>query len=188
MRQGLAVRSLEQSPYLSLLSEERIQQTLKLMQQSPDARRLTPEIAREVCQRTSTAALLNGSIAQIGSAYNLILKAVNCANGETLASAEAQANDKNHVLDALGKVASDIRSKLGESLSTVKKFDTPVEQASTSSLEALQAFSLGRKMTGANDFSGSIPIFQRAIKLDSKFCDGPMPGFRRLLIISANPA
>jgi len=167
LRQGLAVQ-LEQSPYLSLLSEERIQQTLKLMQQSPDTR-LTPEIAREVCQRTSSAALLSGSIAEIGTAYNLILKAVNCANGETLASAEAQANDKNHVLEALGKVASDIRSKLGESLSTIKKFDTPVEQASTSSLEALQAYSLGRKMTGANDFSGSIPIFQRAIKLDPNF-------------------
>ena len=167
LRQGLAVQ-LEQSPYLSLLSDERIRQTLKLMQQQPDAR-LTPEIAREVCQRTVSAAFLNGSIAQIGTQYNIILKVVNCASGESLASAGAQASDKNRVLDALGKAASEIRAKLGESLNTVKKFDTPLEQASTSSLEALQAFSLGRKMTAANDFAGSIPVYQRAIKLDPNF-------------------
>src|ERR1700758_1760262 len=167
LRQGLEVQ-LEQSPFLSLLTEERIQQTLKLMEQSPNAR-LTPESAREVCQRTSSTAVLNGSIAQIGSQYTVILKAVNCATGDSLASAQEQANDKNHVLDALAKAGSDIRGKLGESLSTVKKFDTPVEQASTSSLEALQAFSLGRKMTGANDFAGSIAPLQRAIKLDPNF-------------------
>jgi serine/threonine protein kinase/Tfp pilus assembly protein PilF len=167
LRQGLEVQ-LEQSPFLSLLTEERIQQTLKLMEQSPNAR-LTPEIAREVCQRTSSTAVLNGSIAQIGSQYTVILKAVNCATGDSLASAQEQANDKNHVLDALAKAGSDIRGKLGESLSTVKKFDTPVEQASTSSLEALQAYSLGRKTTGANDFAGSIAPLQRAIKLDPNF-------------------
>jgi hypothetical protein len=167
LRQGLEVQ-LEQSPFLSLLTEERIQQTLKLMEQSANAR-LTPEIAREVCQRTSSTAVLNGSIAQIGSQYTVILKAVNCANGDSLASAQEQANDKNHVLDALAKAGSDIRGKLGESLSTLKKFDTPVEQASTSSLEALQAYSLGRKMTGANDFAGSIAPLQRAIKLDPNF-------------------
>jgi len=167
LRQGLEVQ-LEQSPFLSLLTEERIQQTLKLMEQSPNGR-LTPEIAREVCQRTSSTAVLNGSIAQIGSQYTVILKAVNCATGDSLASAQEQANDKNHVLDALAKAGSDIRGKLGESLSTVKKFDTPVEQASTSSLEALQAYSLGRKTTGANDFAGSIAPLQRAIKLDPNF-------------------
>src|SRR6201982_667432 len=167
LRQGLEVQ-LEQSPFLSLLSEERMQETLKLMEQSPNAR-LTPEIAREVCQRTSSTAVLNGSIAQIGSQYTVILKAVNCATGDSLASAQEQANDKNHVLDALAKAGSDIRGKLGESLSTVKKFDTPVEQASTSSLEALQAYSLGRKMTGANDFGGSIAPLQRAVKLDPNF-------------------
>jgi serine/threonine protein kinase/tetratricopeptide (TPR) repeat protein len=167
LRQGLEVQ-LEQSPFLRLLTEERIQQTLKLMEQSANAR-LTPEIAREVCQRTSSTAVLNGSIAQIGSQYTVILKAVNCATGDSLASAQEQANDKNHVLDALAKAGSDIRGKLGESLSTVKKFDTPVEQASTSSLEALQAYSLGRKLTGANDFAGSIAPLQRAIKLDPNF-------------------
>ncbi len=167
LRQGLEVQ-LEQSPFLSLLTEERIQQTLKLMEQSPSAR-LTPEIAREVCQRTSSTAVLNGSIAQIGSQYTVILKAVNCATGDSLASAQEQANDKNRVLDALAKAGSEIRGKLGESLSTVKKFDTPVEQASTSSLEALQAYSLGRKMTGANDFANSIVPLQHAIKLDPNF-------------------
>src|SRR5260370_42541801 len=109
---------------------------------------LTREIDREVCHCNSSTAVLNGSIAQIGSQYTVILKAVNCATGDSLASAQEQANDKNHVLDALAKAGSDIRGKLGESLSTVKKFDTPVEQASTSSLEALQAYSLGRKLTG----------------------------------------
>jgi tetratricopeptide (TPR) repeat protein len=167
LRQGLEVQ-LEQSPFLSLLSEERIQQTLKMMEQSPNAR-LSPEIAREVCQRTSSAAVLNGSIAQIGNQYTLILKAVNCATGDTLASTQEQAADKNHVLDALAKAGSDMRGRLGESLTTVTKFDTPVEQASTSSLEALQAYSLGRKMTGANDFASSIAPLQRAIKLDPNF-------------------
>ena len=167
LRQGLEVQ-LEQSPFLSLLSEERIQQTLKLMEQSPNAR-LSPETAREVCQRTSSTAALNGSIAQIGSQYTLILKAVNCATGDTLASAQEQASDKNHVLDALAKAGSEIRGKLGESLTTVTKYDTPVEQASTSSLEALQAFSLGRKMIAANDFASSIAPLQRATRLDPNF-------------------
>ena len=91
----------------------------------------------------ASAAVLDGSIAQIGTQYLLTLKAVNCASGESLASTEAQASDKNHVLDALGKTASEIRNKLGESLSTVQKFDTPLEQATTPSLEALKAFSSG---------------------------------------------
>jgi len=167
LRQGLAVQ-LEQSPFLTLMSDERIQQTLKLMQQSPSAR-LTPDIAREVCQRAAGMATLDGSIAEIGNEYTLILKAVNCATGDTLASTQATASDKSHVLDAMGKAASEIRGKLGESLSTVKKFDTPVEQASTSSLEALQAFSAARQLTGANNFAGAIPLFQRAIKLDPNF-------------------
>jgi hypothetical protein len=161
---------LEQSPYLSLISDERIQQTLKMMGQSPDAR-LTPDISREVCQRTASAASLNGSIAQIGSQYTVILKAVNCTNGESLASTEAEAPDKSHVLDALGKAASEMRSKLGESLSTVKKFETPVQEASTSSLEALQAFSLARRMMSANDFPASIPLLQR-YQTGPQLCNG----------------
>jgi serine/threonine protein kinase/tetratricopeptide (TPR) repeat protein len=167
LRQGLAVQ-LEQSPYLSLISDERIQQTLKMMGQSADAR-LTPDISREVCERTASAASLNGSIAQIGSQYTIILKAVNCANGESIASTEAEAADKSHVLDALSKAASEMRGKLGESLSTVKKFETPVQEASTSSLEALQAFSRARDRSSANDFPGAIPLLKRAIDLDPNF-------------------
>ena len=99
---------LEQSPFLSIVPEQQVQQTLQMMGQKRDAR-LTPEIARELCQRTGSAAVLDGSITQIGAPYLLTVKAVDCARGESLASAEAQASDKNHVLDALGKTASDIR-------------------------------------------------------------------------------
>jgi eukaryotic-like serine/threonine-protein kinase len=167
LRQGLSVQ-LEQSPFLSIISDQQIQQTLQMMDQKPEAK-LTPEIARELCQRTGSAAVLDGSIAQIGTQYLLTLKAVNCSNGESLASTEAQAGDKNHVLDALGKTASEIRNKLGESLSTVQKFDTPLEQATTPSLEALQAYSLGRKASAGADWVGAVPFFQRAIRLDPNF-------------------
>jgi len=168
LRQGLAVQ-LEQSPFLSLIPEQQIQQALQLMGQKPDAK-LTPAIAQELCQRTSSAAVIDGSIAQIGGQYLLTVKAVNCSNGESLASTEAQAGDKNHVLDALGKMASDIRNKLGESLSTVQKFDTPLEQATTPSLEALQAFSVGWKtMVGKADYAAAVAWFRRATLLDPKF-------------------
>jgi class 3 adenylate cyclase/Flp pilus assembly protein TadD/predicted Ser/Thr protein kinase len=168
LRQGLSVQ-LEQSPFLSIISDREIQRTLKMMDQKPDAK-LTPETARDLCQRTESAADLEGSIAQIGTQYLLTVKAVNCASGETLASSEAQATDKNHVLDALGNTASDIRKKLGESLSTVKKFDTPLDQATTSSLEALQAYSLGREaLLAKGDYMGSIPVLKRATGLDPNF-------------------
>ncbi|MGC2278868.1 MAG: protein kinase [Candidatus Acidiferrales bacterium] len=169
LRQGLSVQ-LEQSPFLSLVSERRIQQTLPLMGQTADAK-LTPELARDLCQRAGGTAVLDGSIAQIGSQYLLTLKAVNCSNGELLASTEAQASDKSHVLDALGNAASEIRNKLGESLTTVQKFDTPLEQATTPSLEALQAYSLGWKAVVGekNDSASALPLFQRAIRLDPNF-------------------
>ncbi len=167
LRQGLSVQ-LEQSPFLSIISDQQIQQTLKMMDQKPDVK-LTPEIARELCQRTTSAAVLNGSIAQIGTQYLLTLRAVNCVSGISLASTETQASDKNHVLNALGKTASEIRNKLGESLSTVQKFNTPLEQATTPSLEALQAYSLGRKELAGGDWAAAVPFFQRAISLDSDF-------------------
>src|SRR5215470_12330710 len=121
LRQGLSVQ-LEQSPFLRIISEQQIQRTLLMMGQKPDVK-ITPEIARELCQRTGSAAVLDGSIAQIGTQYLLTLKAVNCSSGESLASTEAQASDKSHVLDSLGKAASEIRNKLGESHSTLQKFD-----------------------------------------------------------------
>jgi tetratricopeptide (TPR) repeat protein/predicted Ser/Thr protein kinase len=168
LRQGLSVQ-LEQSPFLSIISDQQIQQTLQMMGQEPDAK-LTPVIARELCQRTGSAAVLNGSIAQIGTQFLMTLKAVNCASGKSLASTEAQAGDKNHVLDALGKTASEIRNKLGESLSTVQKFDTSLEQATTPSLEALQAYSLGRKTREEKaDPAAAVTLFQRAIRLDPNF-------------------
>ncbi len=167
LRQGLGVQ-LEQSPFLSLMDDDQVQQTLKMMQQSPDSR-LSAALAREVCQRANATATIDGSIAQLGSEYNVIVKAVNCNSGETLASAQASAADKSHVLDALSKVATDLRGKLGESLATVQKFDTPLEQASTSSLEALQAFSKGRVATGGGNFAAAIPLFKRAIELDPNF-------------------
>ena len=168
LRQGLSVQ-LEQSPFLRLVSDGQAQQTLRMMGQPQDAK-LTSDIAREICQRTSSAVVLDGSIAEIGTQYNLILKAVNCSSGESLASTEAQAGDKNHVLDALGKAATEMRSRLGESLGTVRGFDTPLEQATTPSLEALQAYSLGQKeFLAKSDFATAVPLLRRAISLDPNF-------------------
>jgi eukaryotic-like serine/threonine-protein kinase len=167
LREGLSVQ-LEQSPFLSIVSEERIQQTLRMMDQPSDAR-LTPKIALEICQRTGSAAVLEGSVAQIGTPYLVTLKAVTCAAGQTLVSTEAQASDKDHVLDALGKVSLDIRNKLGESLGTVAKFSAPVEQATTASLLALQAYSQGHKRMDRSDNMGALPFLQRAVSLDPNF-------------------
>src|SRR5262249_35552424 len=139
------------------------------MMQQPANARLTPEIAREICQRTNSTALLGGSIALIGTRYSLILKAVSCANGDILASTEAQADDKSHVLDALGKVASDMRRRLGESLSSVRKYNAPLEQATTPSLEALQAYSLAFKADGAGDIAGALAYYERATRIDPNF-------------------
>jgi eukaryotic-like serine/threonine-protein kinase len=167
LRQGLSVQ-LEQSPFLSIISDEKIQQTLKMMDEKPDAK-LTPEIARELCQRTGSTAVLDGSIAQIGTQYQLTIEAVNCTNGERLTGAHAEASDKNHVLDALGKTASEIRNKLGESLSTLKKFDTPLEQATTPSIEALKAYSSGLKILNTTGDAASISFFKHAAELDPDF-------------------
>jgi tetratricopeptide (TPR) repeat protein/tRNA A-37 threonylcarbamoyl transferase component Bud32 len=164
LRQGLSVQ-LEQSPFLSIISEQQMQQTLQMMGQKPDAK-LTLGIAGELCQRTASAAVLDGSISQIGAPYLLTVKAVNCSNGATLASTEEQASDKNHVLDALGKMASEMRNKLGESLSTVQKFDTPLEAATTPSLEALKAFSSGKRATSP---PVAITFYKQAVELDPNF-------------------
>ncbi len=166
LRQGLSTE-LEQSPFLNLLSDQRISHTLALMTQPRDAR-LTAELAREVCQRTGSAAVLNGTIAQIGTRYLLTLKAANCFTGETLASTEAEAHDKNQVLDALGTIGSDIRRKLGESLATVEKYDVTLREATTPSVEALRAFSLGERFLYQGD-NASVPYFQGALELDPNF-------------------
>ena len=167
LRQGLAVQ-LEQSPFLCIISDQQIQQTLKMMGQPPDAR-LTPEIARDVCQRSESKAYLSGSIASLGSQYVLGLKAVNCVTGETLAEEQERASGKEQVLSAMDKAAPKLRTKLGESLNTVQKFDTPLIQATTPSLEALKAYSLGRKILNEADSAAPIPLFQRAVQLDPNF-------------------
>ncbi len=167
LRQGLAVE-LEQSPFLSLISDQQIAQTLRMMDQKSDAK-LKPDLARQICQRTGSAADLEESIARVGAQYLLTVRAVNCASGQSLASSEASAADENHVLEALDNVSSDIRKKLGESLSTVQRFDTPLQQATTPSLEALKAFSSAIRVIDVRGSNAAIPFFEHAIELDPKF-------------------
>jgi len=168
LRQGLSAQ-LEQSPFLNMLSDERIAQTMALMAQPKDAR-LTRELARQVCQRTGGAATLEGSISSLGSEYVLGLRAVNCHSGDLLAGEQVTAIGKEQVLKALGEAATKIRAKLGESLATVQKFDAPPENVTTPSLEALQAYSLGvRTQIVEADWAAAVPLFQRAISLDPNF-------------------
>jgi len=167
LREGLSVQ-LEQSPFLSLEPEEGIHQTLRLMGQPANAP-LTPEIAREVCQRMNSAVTLDGSIAQIGTRYDLILKAVNWVNGASLVSAEAQASDKSHVLDALQDVAAEMRRKLGESANIIQKYNVSLEKVTTPSLEALQAYTLGYQAMVNGDQPGAVASLKRAIALDPNF-------------------
>ena len=167
LRQGLAAQ-LAQSPFLHILSDRQMQQTMQYMGQ-PATARVTNELARQICQRTQSAAVLEGSIAQIGNTYNLILNALNCASGETLATAAAEAPDKDHVLGALGKAAEELRGKLGESLASIQKFNTPIEEATTSSLEALKAYSLGTQARATQGEEPAVPFFKQAVALDPNF-------------------
>jgi eukaryotic-like serine/threonine-protein kinase len=168
LQQGLTVQ-LEQSPFLSLVSGARVQQTLQLMGKPSDTK-LTPAVARGVCQRTGSKAFLSGSIANIGNQYVIGLNAVNCTTGDSLVAEQVQAEGKEKVLDALGRAALGMREKLGESLSTVQKLDTPLEQATTPSIEALQAYTLARKtMSQKADASAAVPLLKRAIGLDPIF-------------------
>jgi tetratricopeptide (TPR) repeat protein len=167
LKQGLSVQ-LEQSPFLNLVSDRRVNDTLKLMGR-PAGDRLTPEVTREVCQRTSTKGMLAGSIAGLGSQYVIGLKAVDCDTGDVLAEAQEQAAGKEAVLKALDAAAVSLRGKLGESLSSVQKYATPLEEATTSSLEALKAFSLGVKTWYAKGETAALPFFQRAADLDPNF-------------------
>jgi serine/threonine protein kinase/tetratricopeptide (TPR) repeat protein len=170
LREGLSVQ-LEQSPFLRIISGQQVQQTLRMMNQKSDAK-LTPELAREVCQRTSGTAVLNGSIRQIGSKYQLTVKAINCVTGESVASTQVEANDKDHVTNALSNAASEMRKKLGESLATVQRFDAPLEQQTTPSLEALKAHSTGRALREKGDCKGAISFYQQAITLDPNYALG----------------
>jgi eukaryotic-like serine/threonine-protein kinase len=168
LRQGLASQ-LEQTPFLTLISDSTIAHTLSLMSQPKDAR-LMPELARQVGERTGSAATIEGYISSLGSQYVVGLKAVNCRSGDLLAQEQATANGKEQVLKALGEVASGLRRKLGESLVSVQKYDALPEDTTTSSLEALQAYALGNKATDIqNDYLAAIPFFQRAVSLDPNF-------------------
>jgi eukaryotic-like serine/threonine-protein kinase len=168
LRQGLA-SEMEQSPFFNLLSDRRIAQTLTLMTK-PKSTSLTSDIAREVCQRSNSTALIEGTISQVGTRYLLTLKATNCASGDLLASSSHQVGDKSHILDALGKSASDMREKLGEASATRRKYDVPLQNVTTASLEALQAYSLGQHALYAlHDGFKAASFYQRAIDLDPNF-------------------
>ena len=167
LKQALAVQ-LGQSPYVNILAEERIRQTLRFMGRPPDER-LTREVAREICQREGIKALLLGSISSLGENYAITLEAVNALTGDSLASEQAEAQGKEQVLTALGKAVSNLRAKLGESLNSIEKFDRPLSQATTSSLEALRAFSLGDQQRAKGRDFDAIPFFKRAVELDPDF-------------------
>jgi eukaryotic-like serine/threonine-protein kinase len=167
LRQGLAVQ-LEQSPFLSLVSDERIQQVLGLMGRPANAP-LTPDLAREVCERTASAAVLDGSIARLGSQYVLGLRARNCRRGNILDEEQVQAARQEDVLNALSQIASKFRTRVGESLATVEKYSTPLEEATTSSLEALKAYSLGLKVAYSTGYASGVPLLKRAVEIDPKF-------------------
>ena len=166
LRTALTV-SLQQSPFLNVLPEREVAKRLELMARPADTK-LTPEAAREVCVRAGSKAYVAGAIGSLISEYVLALKAVNCQSGDTLAEEQVTAASKEKVLGALGKAASKLRSELGESLATVQRFDLPLAEATTSSLEALKAYSLGRKAVAVKSNTG-LPHFQRAIELDSDF-------------------
>jgi serine/threonine protein kinase/tetratricopeptide (TPR) repeat protein len=167
LKQALGV-SLRQSPFLNVLSDDRVASTLRMMTRPVDTQ-LTPEVARELCQRADSKAYIAGSIASLGGQYVVGLKAVNCLNGDVLAQEQATAAGKEKVLDALGEAATRLRTQLGESLVSVQKFDTPLPQETTSSLEALKAYSLGQKAAFEKGPTAALPFFLRAIELDPNF-------------------
>jgi serine/threonine protein kinase/tetratricopeptide (TPR) repeat protein len=163
--------ALRQSPFLNVLSDSEVTKTLQQMTR-PTSTKLTPELARELCLRAESTAYIAGAIGSLGSKYVLELKAVNCRNGDTLAQEQVTAASKEKVLDVLGEAASKLRVELGESLATVQRFDVPLQQATTSSLEALKAYSLGRKAEGEKGFAAALPYDHRAIELDPNFALG----------------
>ncbi|MDQ2712263.1 MAG: winged helix-turn-helix domain-containing protein [Acidobacteriota bacterium] len=167
LRQGLAVQ-LEQSPFLSLISDGRVRKTLRLMGQPADAR-MTPEIARKICERTGSAAVLEGSIASLGTKYVLGLSAENCSTGDILDEEQVQAARKEDVLDAVTQIASRFRTRAGESLATIQKHDTPFAEATTPSLEALKAYSAALKVHFSRGAAAALPLFRRAVEIDPQF-------------------
>ena len=160
--------SLRQSPFLNVLTDSQVAKTLQQMTQ-PAGTKLTPALARELCQRAGSKAYLAGAIGRLGSEYVVSLKAVSCKNGNTLAEEQVTAASKEKVLDSLGGAASKLRAELGESLATVQKFDAPLEQATTFSLDALNAYGLALSTWDKKGDRESLPIFKKAIELDPNF-------------------
>jgi eukaryotic-like serine/threonine-protein kinase len=167
LKKALAV-DLEQSPYLNVFPEQKVRQTLQFMGRTPDER-ITGDVGREICQRVGIKAMLNGSIANMGSQYVITLDAVNASTGESLAREEVQATNKESVLNSLHAAGSSLRKKLGESLVSVQKYDKPLSEATTSSLEALKAFSLGDMKHQSFDELAALPLYQHAVELDPNF-------------------
>ena len=167
LKQALSIQLL-QSPFLNILSEQRVHEILKQMGRSPDDP-VSKAVGREICQRASVKAMLTGSIAKLGNEYLVGLEAVNCQTGDLLASEQAQAESKEAVLKTLGRVASSLRLKLGESLSMLQKYSAPVEEVTTTSLEALKVFTLAKANSDAGKTLEAIPQYQRAIELDPNF-------------------
>jgi len=167
LKQALAVE-LEQSPFLNILSDHKVSETLRLMGHSSNDR-LTRDVARELCLRAGSKVMIAGSISHLGSQYLLGLGAVDCNTGDSIAKEQVQTARKEDVVKDLGKVASNLRGKLGESITTIQKYDTPLEQATTSSLEALQAYSLGLRTLRAQGEEAAIPLLTRATELDPNF-------------------
>ena len=167
LKQALGIQ-LGQSPFLTVLSDQKVAATLKLMNKQR-TEQLTQDVAREVCVRTDSRAVIAGSIVSVGSQYLIGLKAVDCQSGDVLANADAQAENRDRVLKALDKAGDDLRQKLGESLASVERFSKPLDQATTSSLEALKAFSDGRRNARENGESAALPFYKRALELDPNF-------------------
>ncbi len=167
LKQAL-ISQLEQSPFLSILSDQKVREELRYMGRSPDER-VTQEVARELCQRVSATAMLVGSISGLGSHYAIGMKAVNCHTGDSLGSETAEADSRENVLKALGQATTRMRAKLGESLVSIQKYDKPIEQATTTSLEAMQAYSVGMKVRWEKGDENALPYFQRAVELDPNF-------------------
>jgi DNA-binding winged helix-turn-helix (wHTH) protein/tetratricopeptide (TPR) repeat protein len=167
LRRAAAVE-LGQSPFLNIVSEERIQETLRYIGRSPDER-VTRDLAREIAQRQGIKALLLGSIASLGKHYVIDLEAVSAASGETIAREQAEADSRERILSRLGEAATRLREKLGESLASIEKFSAPIEQATTASLDAFKAYDLGRQRQFNGKYFEAIPHYRRAVELDPDF-------------------
>ena len=180
LKQALAVQ-LDQSPYLNIVPDQTVRKALQFMGRPADER-VTGNVAREICERQHVKAMLSGSIETLGSQYVVALDATNCASGDSLAREQVTAASKEAVLPAVGKAASSLRGKLGESLASIQKYDTPVTEATTSSLEALKAYAAADEMRNAGGEAESLPLFQHAVELDPNFAQA----YARLAAIYSN--